>query len=378
MASSKAAQRREKPRHQQPWAWCDAYHQVERDAETGERTPRTSLRAAHRVMARARGRQVSALDRRTRDARLRAWVLEVSSWLHQRHLESDLELINTNEALLVHWFREMDVDGSGTLDTAEMSELLRAAGLFVSQEDVHARFARVGLAEDEHLNPIAFARIMQRTGRTMLRADPEGQLRRSNTELHIMTARRQRMIDDVMTPSKRPAFASPDVFERKYGIKASEQPPMPKGRGRSVKVDAPADVSHRDRPTMAQILLGDGSIDPWTRAERAEERAAKLSGKARLAAAGQTFSPSGMRSGGPGPEPRAEGRAEVLAEGLLANWRPRPSSRRLAPGTSGERRGSTGGKESPAALPLMPRPGLHPRPGAVGRAMRRSESMPAL
>lgn len=46
------------------------------------------------------------------------------------------------QALLVHWFREMDVDGSGTLDTAEMSELLRAAGLFVSQEDVHARFAR--------------------------------------------------------------------------------------------------------------------------------------------------------------------------------------------------------------------------------------------
>ena len=182
------------------------------------------------------------------------------------------------QALLVHWFREMDVDGSGTLDTAEMSELLRAAGLFVSQEDVHARFARAAgrrsnghsHADEKSVCDLHLGRAGGRgapkpycfradhaahrcecvlivpppprattprllVGRTMLRADPEGQLRRSNTELHIMTARRQRMIDDVMTPSKRPAFASPDVFERKYGIKASEQPPMPKGRGRSVK-----------------------------------------------------------------------------------------------------------------------------------------------
>mmetsp|Transcript_32294 Transcript_32294/g.96562 ORF Transcript_32294/g.96562 Transcript_32294/m.96562 type:complete len:269 (-) Transcript_32294:306-1112(-) len=246
-------------------------------------------------MARARGRQVSALDRRTRDARLRAWVLEVSSWLHQRHLESDLELINTNEALLVHWFREMDVDGSGTLDTAEMSELLRAAGLFVSQEDVHARFARVGLAEDEHLNPIAFARIMQRTGRTMLRADPEGQLRRSNTELHIMTARRQRMIDDVMTPSKRPAFASPDVFERKYGIKASEQPPMPKGRGRSVKAGPlPCDrrtVGTKHRKTNDLAFR-------WMRRPTCRTGTAQLWLKSCLGTARSTHgpAPSGLRS----------------------------------------------------------------------------------
>jgi len=130
----------------------------------------------------------------------------------------------------------------------------------------------------------------------MLRADPEGQLRRSNTELHIMTARRQRMIDDVMTPSKRPAFASPDVFERKYGIKASEQPPMPKGRGRSVKAGPlPCDrrtVGTKHRKTNDLAFR-------WMRRPTCRTGTAQLWLKSCLGTARSTHgpAPSGLRRG---------------------------------------------------------------------------------
>lgn len=276
------------------WPSLDAFSRMALASRDGL-TASDAVARAHREVAAADWKRVGRLNARTEALRKQLWTVSVKDWLEQHDRGADWDLPEKDELLLERWFNALDVDKSGSVDASEVHKLLQGSGVRISRADIVARFARIGRGANDELDKHSFMRLMRSTDGDF-DGDGGGETDRANTELHILTVRRQRMLSDIQEPSLRSRFETVEKLCDSYGLGRR----APKMRGRRLSGDQRGDDC-RDietpntneplpflskRPTMMEILHPKSNENQWDREIREGglgEKGASLRSKAQAA-----------------------------------------------------------------------------------------------
>lgn len=116
-----------------------------------------------------RARRKGADESAKSEAQRTLWKAMTKDWLRAHDLGVEWELPKADERLILEWFHALDLDGSGSIDAAEIRALLAVSRSAVpAGRVVDQLFRLVGKRPDEELEVHDFAKLIRIGGATTL------------------------------------------------------------------------------------------------------------------------------------------------------------------------------------------------------------------